>query len=127
MRKNQLIVVFILVMLAAGVFYLNRNSSQIVENDYFNRNVSHLQYSRHARCRMDCRHVSEAEVMDILKNGRMNQQKTRPDDRPCPSFALEGYSIQDHQHLRIVFAQCDDITRVVTCIDLDHDFECDCK
>lgn len=76
---------------------------------------------------MDCRQVSEAEVHDILQNGTINPQKTRLNDKPCPSFALEGYSQQDKQHLRIVFAQCEDLTKVVTCIDLDNDFSCNCK
>jgi hypothetical protein len=76
---------------------------------------------------MDCRQVTESEVLDILQNGTINPQKTRLNDQPCPSFALEGYSQQDNQHLRIVFAQCEDLTRVVTCIDLDKDFSCNCK
>ncbi|ULQ53806.1 DUF4258 domain-containing protein [Flavihumibacter fluvii] len=109
------------------VLVLQKNNRQSSDNKYFNRDIHNLAFSRHARCRMNCRQVSEADVLDILKNGTINPQKTRLDDQPCPSFALEGYSSLDKQHLRIIFAQCEDQTKVVTCIDLDKEFYCNCK
>jgi hypothetical protein len=92
----------------------------------FNRQVNGLEYTRHARCRMQCRHITQAEVMDIIKNGRINYRKTDVNDRPCPTYALEGYT-QDQQHVRIVFAQCQQVTKVVTCIDLESEVKCDCE
>ena len=32
-----------------------------------NRNPSHINYSKHAKCRMACRHIDESEIADILK------------------------------------------------------------
>jgi len=93
----------------------------------FDRNVKTLKYTRHAKCRMDCRQISEEEVKDILKHGAINHDKTDPKDSPCPTYALEGYTLQDRQHVRIVFAQCESETRVVTCIDLDREFPCHCN
>lgn len=74
---------------------------------------------------MDCRHITEDEIKYILTNGKVNYRKSDVDDKPCPTYAVEGYSTEN-QHLRVVFAQCDHSTKVVTCIDLDHDFECHC-
>jgi len=91
------------------------------------RNVKTLKYTRHAKCRMGCRQISEEEVKEILKDGAINNDKTDPKDRPCPTYALEGYTRQDRQHVRIVFAQCETETRVVTCIDLDREFPCHCN
>ncbi|PSL31787.1 DUF4258 domain-containing protein [Chitinophaga ginsengisoli] len=85
-----------------------------------------LKYTRHARCRMACRHVTEAEVIEILETGRVNTEKSNPHDEPCPTYALEGYS-EEGQHLRVVFAPCEDTTSVVTCIDLDKDWTCSCN
>lgn len=85
-----------------------------------------LKYTRHARCRMACRHVTEVEVVEILENGRVNTEKSNPHDEPCPTYALEGYS-EEGQHLRVVFAPCEDTTSVVTCIDLDKDWSCSCN
>lgn len=127
MRKNQLISALILLLLILGTFYLKDKITREVDNETFIRNVSALQYTKHARCRMDCRQISEAEVRDILQNGKLNAGKSDPADKPCPTYALEGYSRQDQQHLRIIFAQCDNTTRVVTCIDLDREFTCNCN
>jgi len=94
-------------------------------NRGLDRRVSFLEYTQHARCRMDCRHITQEEIKDILQNGQINYRKSEAQGRPCPTYALEGYSA-DKQHLRIVFAQCDTKTKVVTCIDLDTEFECHC-
>jgi hypothetical protein len=85
-----------------------------------------LTYTKHARCRMDCRQITEQEVAEILERGQINTEKSNPRDQPCPTYALEGYS-DDGQHLRIVFAPCNGETKVVTCIDLDKEWQCDCR
>jgi hypothetical protein len=126
MRKPSVSIALFLLALIVVAFLFRSRSSQDADYEGFNRRVGRLEYSRHARCRMDCRQVSEAEVLDLLEHGEINPRKTRLDDKPCPTYALEGYSQQDHQHLRIVFAQCDNYTKVVTCIDLDRDLECHC-
>jgi ABC-type nickel/cobalt efflux system permease component RcnA len=95
-------------------------------NHGFDRNTSFIEYTKHAKCRMDCRNITQSEVEDIMKNGSINYRKSNINDRPCPSYALEGYTLADNQHVRIVFAQCDHNTKVVTCIDLDNEFTCDC-
>ncbi|NSL88175.1 DUF4258 domain-containing protein [Chitinophaga solisilvae] len=91
-----------------------------------NRSAS-LEYTRHALCRMDCRHVTKEEVAEILAKGEINAGKSNLNDRPCPTYALEGYS-HEGQHLRIVFAPCDAAhAKVITCIDLEKDWSCACE
>jgi hypothetical protein len=91
----------------------------------FNRSVNNIIYSKHAHCRMDCRHIDENEVKEILKNGKVNERKIETDDRG-KTYPLEG--IAEGHHLRIVFApKGDDAVEVVTCIDLDTDWPCDCE
>jgi len=85
-----------------------------------------LVYTKHARCRMDCRTISEAEVKDILKNGEINHRKSKPQDVPCGSYAVEGFT-KDKQEVRIVFAACDDVTKVITTIDLGNKYNCHCE
>lgn len=84
-----------------------------------------LVYTKHAKCRMDCRTISKSEVEDILENGSVNWEKTRKDDKPCPSYALEGKT-KDGQTVRIVFADCKNATKVVTTIDLENEYDCYC-
>ncbi|MEO5685423.1 MAG: DUF4258 domain-containing protein [Chitinophagaceae bacterium] len=100
-------------------------TDNINRNNGLDRRVSYLEYTQHAKCRMDCRQVTPEEVKYILQNGQINYRKSEAGGRPCPTYAVEGYSAEK-QHLRIVFAQCDYKTKVVTCIDLDKDFECHC-
>ena len=93
--------------------------------DGLNRNQAHFHYSKHARCRMDCRHIDETEVKDILQNGTINYRKSELNTDAChQKYAVEGY-VKD-QHLRIIFAPCGAEMTVVTCIDLANEWDCHC-
>ncbi|GAA0555496.1 hypothetical protein GCM10009415_41850 [Chitinophaga japonensis] len=85
-----------------------------------------LEFTAHARCRMACRQVTAAEIREIMARGRIDLSRSDLQDKPCPTYALEGYS-QEGQHLRVVFAPCGEVTRVVTCIDLDKAWKCNCN
>lgn len=86
-----------------------------------------LTYTKHARCRMDCRHISESDIREVLREGHINEAKSKQESGRCPTYAIEEDRHKDGVRLRIVFAKCDHETRVVTCIDRDHEFACDCK
>lgn len=86
-----------------------------------------LIYTRHARCRMDCRHISENDIREVLREGHINEAKSKQEPGKCPAYAIEEDRHKDGVRLRIVFAKCDHETKVVTCIDRDHEFECECK
>lgn len=94
-------------------------------NDELNRSTNSFIYTRHARCRMDCRHIDESEVKEILREGTINYQKSQYQNTDNPKYAVEGWS-HDKQHLRIVFAPAENAVVVVTCIDLETEFECHC-
>lgn len=97
-----------------------------IETRGLNRNPAHINYSKHALCRMDCRHISKAEVKDILLNGTINYNKSELKAADCrKKYAVEAYS-KDRQRLRIVFAPCGEEITVVTCIDLEQEWACDC-
>jgi len=86
----------------------------------------HLIYTRHARCRMDCRHITDKEVKEILEKGQINFSKSEPNSRPDPKYAFEGYT-DEGQHLRIVFAPSHNDVVVITCIELGIEWECHCN
>lgn len=100
-------------------------SQEVNRNHGFDRRVSYLEYTEHAKCRMDCRHITQAEVQEIMQDGKINYRKSDVNAIPCPTYAVEGIT-SDNQRLRIVFAQCDYKTKVVTCIDLDKEWTCHC-
>ncbi len=95
------------------------------EIEGFNRNTAHLIFSKHAKCRMDCRNIDESEVREILKNGMINKKKIQHDKRGM-TYPVEGMT-HDKQQVRIVFAPKDDGLVVVTVIDLGTEWPCDCK
>ena len=95
------------------------------EVEGFNRNAKHIIFSKHAKCRMDCRKIDESEVKEILKSGTINHKKIQNDKRG-KTYPVEGFT-HDKQHVRIVFAPKDDGLVVVTVIDLDTEWKCDCK
>jgi Domain of unknown function (DUF4258) len=100
-------------------------SSDVNRNRGFDRRVSYIEYTEHAKCRMQCRKISQAEVEEIMRDGKINYAKSEVNDKPCPTYALEGVT-RDDQRVRIVFAQCDLKTKVVTSIDLETNWECHC-
>ena len=91
----------------------------------FDRNISYLEYSKHASCRMECRKISRSEVEEIMQEGKINYNKSDLQAARCPRYAVEG-TTADGQEVRIVFAQCDEKTVVVTVIDLEKEYECNC-
>ena len=74
---------------------------------------------------MECRQITQKEIQEIMRNGEINYRKSEVKATPCPTYALEGVT-SDDQKVRIVFAQCDTKTKVVTVIDLGRDWACDC-
>jgi len=92
-----------------------------------------LEYSKHATCRMECRHITESEIRELLGTGKIpgkgkiNYGKSEVHDKPYPTYAIEGITATG-KDLRIVIADVDTISRVVTAIDLKMEKDsCDCK
>lgn len=91
----------------------------------FNRH-GRLVFTRHARCRMDCRHITRQEIMEVLDSGTINYAKSEPDARPDPKYAVEAVT-EEHQHLRIVVAPSGEKLIVITCIELNVEWQCHCN
>lgn len=124
-----------LLALGAGYYFNNTQNQQktvlkteeiLPERKEFDRTTRPLEYSKHALCRMECRDISEAEILEIRQNGKVNVGKSDFEAKGCPRWAVEGFS-EDGQELRIVFAQCDDKMVVVTAIDIDKEHKCSCN
>jgi hypothetical protein len=99
---------------------------QNAEKYPIDRHAKHFIYTLHAICRMDCRHITEREIGEILEKGEINYGKSDPRGRPDPKYALEGYT-HEKQHLRVIFAPSPKGMVVITCIDLGVEWQCDCN
>lgn len=117
----------VLVLLAGALLFLRQSQDNSASDHFrFDRNISPLIYTRHAKCRMDCRHIDESEIKEILHNGKINYAKSKPDAKPDPKFALEG-ATHDNQQVRVIFAPSEKGMVVITCIDLNAEWQCDCR
>lgn len=83
-------------------------------------------YTKHAKCRMGCRFIDSEEVMEVIEKGRINHKKSNPNDKRCPTLAIEGWT-HDKQEVRIIVADCEDVAKLVTVIDLNNNYQCACK
>lgn len=137
-RKNLYSLALMLVLLLAYLLFF-RNDHNPVETsspsksghtrrDHREAAFRHkpLYYTKHAQCRMDCRQISEGEVKQLLKEGKINYNKSDLQDKPCPSYAVEGIT-SDGQQVRIVVGDCKTRASIITVIDLKEDHACDCK
>ncbi|MBC7535852.1 MAG: DUF4258 domain-containing protein [Ferruginibacter sp.] len=98
---------------------------QVVVNEPFDRDIKNIIYTKHARCRMACRHIDESEVKEILKDGEINYSKIEEDSKG-KTYPVEAVT-HDKQHVRIVVAPHSNELVVVTVIDLDTEWQCNCK
>ncbi len=105
------------------------NSRQPTDNlDVFRDENAEYFFTKHARCRMDCRHITQREVKEIVRKAEVNYSKSELDAPRGPKYALEGYTSKDNQHVRIIVAPKQRHLTIVTVIDLDEEWACgSCK
>lgn len=126
----------VLLLMAVALYFIKRNQSANEpatntakaggDTRGLNRNPSQINYSKHARCRMGCRHIDESEVKQILSDGKINYTKSDLKGDEChKKYAVEGMS-HDNQKLRIIFAPCQTEVTVVTVIDIGKEWDCNC-
>ncbi len=134
--SRRFIPAIIIILISLAIIFLRKKENgkeetktvkekAVNRNRGFDRRTSFIKYSKHARCRMDCREITEQEVREIMAEGKINYHKSDLKSAGCPRYALEGRTTEE-QRVRIIFAQCDDSTVVVTVIDLETDYECNC-
>ena len=136
MIKKKYLPYLVLLVAALLLFYIKKNQRgtsgrarpdvtiTAAEPLPFSRTAKII-YSKHARCRMECRHIDTAEIAEILASGVLNAAKIEEDERG-KTYPLEGVT-HDSQHVRIVFAPKQEELVVVTVIDLEKDWYCDCN
>ena len=102
----------------------NVTPAEISGNKPFNPHLP-IVLTRHARCRMECRHITQKEIHEILEHGEINYEKSEPHGHPDPKYAVEGMTAEG-QHLRIIVAPEEEKLVIVTCIEINVEWQCDC-
>ena len=126
-NKSAGLIILICILVVAGlryyVHYKKLNHAVPSTEQTFHRDTGHLVLTKHVRCRMQCREITEQEIKEILQDGQINYNKSELDASRGPRYALDGYS-HEHQHLRVIFVPEQNDIVVVTCIDLDKEWPC---
>ena len=112
----------ILMVLAVALLKLRQEPEP---KEAFDRAPKLLSYTEQARCRMGCRQISEEDIRDIMQKGVINFNSSNRRGLPCPTFALQGRT-RDKEYIQVIFAQCSNETRVMTCYNLERDADCAC-
>ncbi len=124
-RKYKKIVMIVFGIIAAiWTTYQNKYSSSGSDTTY--KIGKQLIYTKHAKCRMSCRYLDKSEVKDLISNGKVNHRKSNSKAKPCPVIAKEKRT-RDKQYSRVVYADCPNKIKVITVIDLDNKYKCNCK
>ena len=118
---------FLVIVIAfIGCHQRNNKIVPTKENVGFNNHPVHIYYSKHAKCRMECRHINETEIKEVLETGTINYKKSNLQMDDCHKrYAVEGYS-KENQQLRLIVASCNNELTVITCIDLGEEWKCHC-
>lgn len=124
MKNRNVIVSIFLVSLLFLVFIIRRWNEPFAK-EAVDRHPSKIIYTKHALCRMDCRHISKEVITEIIEKGIINFNKSDKYDKPCPTFALQGRTANG-ESIRVILAQCSSETKVITCYNLEKEFECHC-
>ncbi|HCZ35000.1 MAG TPA: hypothetical protein DHV26_03645 [Cytophagales bacterium] len=107
---------------------LESNPSTRISLDVFRDADAEYFFTKHARCRMECRNITQKEVKEIVRKAEVNYNKSDLQASGGAKYALEGYTSKDRQHIRVIVAPKQKHLSIVTVIDLDKDWECpSCK
>jgi hypothetical protein len=131
--KNQNRYAWIIIVLIVIIGFFMRSYPRLkkirkenrTELSALDRNLG-IVLTKHARCRMACRDISEQEIKEIINNGTIDVERSDPEAERGAEYALEGYS-HERQHLRVIVSPHDNKLVVISCIDLDKEWKCDCN
>ena len=86
-------------------------------------------FSEHAKCILLCKNISTEEVSEILQNGEVNFSESDTHGVTCPSYALEGKTL-NNKYLRVIVTifEKDSTAEITTAVNLEVKKDtCKCK
>lgn len=122
MKKNHYKQIIVLIFALVGIIY--RFYSEVAPKDGPQHKRSRIVLTKHAKCRMACRHIDLDEIKLVLEEGKINAKKSEPSKKPCPVNARE--LAVHNQNIRVISADCGESQTIITVIDLGREYQCDC-
>lgn len=86
LNKQKNIIVLIIIVVAFAIvkllgFFKHDSSVGNTKDQNSYRDISHLILTKHAKCRMDCRHITEQEIKEVINTGNVNYSKSGPGEK----------------------------------------------
>jgi aromatic ring-opening dioxygenase catalytic subunit (LigB family) len=89
-----------------------------------------FRYSKEVECKIKCKQITQAEVKEILHNGKVNFSKSNSRGTLVPSYAIEGKT-SSNKNLRVIVTiyEADSVAEITTAINMDGEKNdtCTCK
>src|SRR5665647_1905565 len=93
MKKRYFIIAAIIIITILAIWFRHQNNfNNTSADENLFRDTNHLILTKHAKCRMDCRHINAHEIKEIIKTGNVNYSKSGRGSKGDETYALEGYS-----------------------------------
>lgn len=118
---GKIAVILAIIIVLISYFFKGNDDTKPVELIYNGKTVI---ITKHAEERMDCREISMKDVAEVIKTGKENRKKSEINPPNCPKIALEG-STKKKASIRIIVADCKEVAKLVTVIDLKNNYNCE--
>lgn len=83
------------------------------------------EFTSAAQCKMLCRNIDTSEVSQLLIQGKINYDKSKVQNKPCGTYAVEGLT-KSKQEIGIMVADCDTVSKIVDLFYTGKD-NCNCE
>lgn len=85
-----------------------------------------LEFTSTGECTMLCRNITENEIIQVLKGGNVNYDKSDVHAKPYPIYDVEGKTSSGKQ-LSIIIADIDTTSNMLSVVDLKQTIDtCNC-
>lgn len=86
-----------------------------------------LSYTSTGECIMQCRNITEEEIKQVLKGGKVNYDKSDVHAKPYPIYDVEGKTVTGKE-LSIIIADIDTTSSMISAVDLKQTIDtCKCN
>jgi hypothetical protein len=118
---------FVLGILIVSFVYKGRGCQLPASMKMDELNAQKQEYTTLAECTLKCRNISQAELQEFMKKGKVNYDESHVHEKPFATYAVETTSNKG-KLLRILIEDADTVTKITSVLDLSLATDtCSCK
>lgn len=118
---------FLLGLLAVSVIYKGRGCKMPNSVKLEELSAQKMEYSAKSDCLIKCLNLTEGELKQILKSGKVNYDVSEVHAKPYATYAVDGVTSTGSKY-RITIADADTVSQVIAIVDLKSTTNsCNCE